>query len=80
MKKTIATAVMMLTLVMGIGTANLAFAQKGNNDRPTACERAGRERQTREIDHATGKGSERDMDKAREREAKVCDRERGGKN
>jgi hypothetical protein len=76
MRKAITTALITLTLIFGIGTATVAFGQKGNNDRPTNCEKAGRERQTREIDHATGRGSERDMDRARDREARECDRDR----
>jgi hypothetical protein len=77
MKKTIATALITLTFVFGIGSATVAFGQKGNNDRDGACEKAGRERATREIDHATGKGSEKDMKDARDREAKACDHDKG---
>jgi hypothetical protein len=77
MKKTITTALMGLTLVFGAGSATLAVAQKGDNDRATECEKAGRERQIKEIDHATGKGSEKDMKDARDREAKACDRDKG---
>jgi hypothetical protein len=77
MQKKISTALIALTLVFGIGSATAAFGQKGNNDRDGACEKAGRERASREIDHATGKGSERDMKDARDREAKACDRDKG---